>query len=235
MIARLHAVASLLSLTLVLGCAGAAPTRTQIVAREGGTATSASYQVVIPAMSLAADTEVTLSTAPAAGFPALANARPEVLVMEPEGTTLSVPAAVTIHADFVAAAATDTVSIHQLSMVDGTRWVPIESTRSSSGDVTVSVTQLAPLAVVVVPSAGAGGVHGLLHWGDGSVVAAAPVQLMQGTTLVASTTTDTAGAYAFDGLATGAYHVVVMYECNLDQPVTVTAGIAQLDLVLCGV
>lgn len=231
---RSHSFAPLLALSLMLGCAGPAPTTMTVPAATGGTVINADYQLVIPPMSLATDTEVTLMTAPLSGFPALENARPEVLLLEPEGTMLTRPASITIVADFVDAGASDNVAIHQLDRVDGVRWVPLESTRMPSGDVSVSVTRFAPLAVVVTSSAGGGGVRGVIRWGDGTVVSAAPVQLFMGTTMVGMTTTDAAGVYTFQSLAAGNYRVVVDYECRLDRPVTVAASVATLDLILCG-
>ena len=235
---RARAVVSLLSLSIALvasSCAGSAPTSARVVASTGGTVSASTFQVLIPPMALATDTEVTLVTAPASGYPALANSRPEVLRMEPEGTVLTTPATVTIRADFIAAAPGDSVTIHQLNDVDGTRWVPLPSTRTPSGDVTVSVTLFAPLAVVVVPAPSGCGIHGTIHWGDGSPVPSAPIQLWQGATMLTMTTSDASGVFAFGDLASGSYRIVLMYECNIDQGVSVTAGAAtQVDLALCG-
>lgn len=226
------------SSALVLGLVGACsatPTTARISRATGGTVTAGTHSVVIPAMSLPTDTDVSLVTAPASTYLALENGRPEVLRMEPEGTVLEVAASVTIRADFIDAGATDTVSVFQLEMIDGVRWRPLASERSPAGDVTVSVSVFAPLGVAVVPAATGSGVTGIIRWGDATPVAGAPIQLYQGTTLVTSTTSSATGAYAFTDVAPGDYRVVVMYECSIDRAVTVTAGApTTLDLILCG-
>lgn len=236
---RSYLVVSSLSVCLALltaSCAGPAPTTTRIVAREGGSVVAASYQIVIPAMSLPADADVTLETAPASGYLPLPNGLAEVILLRPEGTILGTPSTVTIRADFVDAAPGDTVSVHQLEMVDGTRWVPLASERGASGDVTVGVTRFAPLGVAVVPAPTGSGIRGIIRWNDGTPVASAPIQLFQGTTMLTMTTSDATGAYSFGDLPTGSYRVVVMYECSIDQATSVTAGaLTTLDLVLCGV
>ncbi|MDQ3036429.1 MAG: carboxypeptidase-like regulatory domain-containing protein [Myxococcota bacterium] len=237
MIARLRLPLALLLCASLAACNGTAPTTARIVAAEGGTVTASTHQVAIPAMALTSDVEVTLEAVSAADYPALEGARPEVLRIEPEGTTLTRAATVTIRASFIGAAEGDRVSIAQLATGDGvSTWVPMESARdAATGDVDVPITRFAPLAIVVIGASSAGGIEGTIRWGDSSPAADAPVQLFRGTELVGSDVADAAGAFSFSDLDAGGYRVVVDYECMIDQAVTVVAGeIATQDLVLCG-
>jgi hypothetical protein len=229
-------IASFLALTTAAaGCNGSSTSA--ISAAEGGTVTASTHDVAIPAMSLATDTEVTVETADASGYPELEGALPEVLRIEPEGTVLEVPATVTIHADFTGAGADDSVSVYQLRDVDGvSTWSPMESsTDAETGDVTVSVSRFAPLAVTVTAASSAAEIRGTLSWGSGDPAAEAPVQLYQADTLVTETTTGADGSFSFADLEPGAYRVVVDYECSLDEAVEVAAGdVEELTLTLCG-
>lgn len=228
--------APLLALTLALaGCNGSSAST--ISAAEGGTIEASTHDVAIPAMALATDTEVTVETAEASAYPALENARPEVLRIEPAGTVLEVPATVTIHADFIDADAEEAVAIHQLQDVDGVEsWTRLEASRDeASGDVTVSIRRFAPLGVVVTEPASTGTIQGTIAWGSGDPVAEGPVELYQGDTLVADTTTGADGGFAFADLDAGSYRVVMDYECSIDEAVTLEAGATEeLTLTLCG-
>lgn len=218
------------------GCNGA--TSALVVAAEGGVVSSDTAEVAIPAMSLVADTEVTLETAPASDYPALDNARPEVVRIQPEGTVLELPATVTVRAALIGAGADDRVSIHQLRDVDGVEsWQPVESSLDeASGDASVSVTRFAPLAIVVEAPGTTGEIHGTLLWAhDESPAESAPVQLWAADAVVADTTTDASGAFAFPDLEPGTYTVSIDYECMVEQTVELAAGATEeLSLLLCG-
>lgn len=237
MTARTHF--ALLFSVLLLGLAGCnGATSGLIVAAEGGVVRSDTAEVAIPAMSLAVDTEVTLETAPASDYPALDNARPEVVRIQPEGTVLELPATVTLRSGLIGAGADDSVTIHQLRDVDGVQsWQPVEHTLDeATGDATVSVTRFAPLAIVVAPPSSLGTIGGTLLWGhDSSPVESAPVQLIAADAIVAETTTDAAGAFSFGDLDAGSYTVSINYECMVSETVELAAGATEeLSLVLCG-
>lgn len=234
---RTARLASLLAASLAfLGCDDSRTSSGPIRASEGGTVIAASHTVDIPANALASDTEVTLETAPASGYPALEGSLAEVLRIEPEGTVLEVPASLTIHGSFVGAASAASVTVRQLTSVDGVSlWSPIESARdAASGDLTVSVTRFAPLAVVVSETPSGAAITGTLRWGDGSPVDGAPVELHQGGSLLTTATTDAAGTFSFADLTPGAYELSIDYECMLTEPVTVAAGApTEVELTLC--
>lgn len=208
-----------------------------IRAANGGRVETATHSIEIPAASLAQDTTVRLETAPASGYPALEGSRSEVLRLEPAGTVLSAPAAVTIDSAFVAASAGEIVTAWQLLEVDGApRWSPIESSLDTeTGDLRTSVGRFEPLAVVVRAAPTAGEIRGTLRWGDGSPVASAPVQLLQGGSPLTSTQTDATGAFSFADLSPGSYTIQIDYECTISMPVELVAGTpVDLMLTLCG-
>jgi len=129
------------------------------------------------------------------------------------------------------------VSVFQLRDVDGvTGWSPVESSSDAeTGDVSVSVSRFAPLAVAVTEASSAAEIRGTLSWGSGDPAAEAPVQLYQGDTLVTETTTGADGSFSFADLEPGTYRVVVDYECTIDEAVDVAAGdVEELALTLCG-
>ena len=176
-----------------------------------------------------------MSTGAIADLPALEGANAEVLLLEPRGTILEIPAAVTLDAGFVNATAEQTVHVHQLVEVDGVAWVRLESARGADGSVTTAVDRLAPIAVVVSDPAAGGSIAGTIAWGSGEPASGAPIALMQGETEVATTTADAAGAFSFTGLASGSYALVVNYECMINQGVSVTeGGTSEVSLTLCG-
>ncbi len=231
------AVSALLFVVIAASCGGDTPTTTRIAAADGGTVIASSFRVTIPALSLATDTEVTLETASADAYPALAGGLSEVLLMRPEGTVLERAASVTIGGDFIDAPTGANVSVSQLATGDGAPgWLPLESSRdAATGDVTVSVTRFAPLGVAVVEASATGGITGTIHWGDHMPVGMAPIQLFRGATAVTTTTSDAAGVFSFTGLEPGDYRLVVEFECMLDRAITVTAGAnATTALILCG-
>ena len=235
---RTARVLSILAVSLAfVGCNDSRTAGGPILAAEGGTLVAESHTLVIPANALASDTEVTLETAAASGYPALEGSLAEVLRIQPEGTVLEIPASVTIHGSFVGAPSDASVTVRQLSSVDGVdTWSPVESERDpASGDLTVSVTRFAPLAVVVAEAPSGSSIRGTLVWGDGSPVDGAPVELLQSGSVLTTATTDAAGAFSFADLTPGAYELAIDYECMLTQPVTVAQGApTEVELTLCG-
>lgn len=209
------------------------PTSTSlIVATEGGTVEAGTTEVVIPANALAVDTEITIESTPAdPELPALEGAV-VILRLEPEGTALEIPAAITVTGSEIGAGQTDTIGAWQL--LDGV-WAPREFSLGASGDVTLSVNVFSPVGITVREAAALGAVTGTISWGSGDPADAAPVQLFQGEVIVAETTTDATGAFSFPDLEPGAYSVRVNYECMIDAPADVTAGTTTtLELTLCG-
>jgi hypothetical protein len=231
---------TLLLALLATSCArrSPAPGPVSVSALEGGTVIVSTHAIDIPPMALEADTPVSLRASPATDYPALDGARPQVLVIEPEGALLAQPAAVTIHGEFIAAPEGAAVSVAQLTNGDGvTAWSFVESVRDSeTGDVTVPIDRFAPLAVVVTePAAGAGQIRGSIVWGSGTPVAGAPIQLFRMDTRLVEQAADDSGNFAFGDLEPDSYLLVVDYECTLSRAVEVTAGgVAEVALTLCG-
>lgn len=225
-------VTVLTAAALFTGGCGDTRASSVIVATEGGTVVVDSTQVVIPAGSLVADTEVAVMVGGVGELPALEGLR-TVVRLEPEGTALETPASVVVSGDTIAAADGQVVGAWQI--VDG-GWAPREhAVDPVTGDVTVPVTYFSPVGITVRDAPAGGTIEGTLAWGTGELVAAAPVQLYLGDALVAETTTGTNGDFSFTGLDSGTYRVHVEYECTIDENVGVAAGMTQtLALVLCG-
>jgi len=223
---------------LVLSLAGCSSAASGLItAAEGGVVRSDAAELTVPAMSLAADTEITVDTASASDYPALENGRPEVVRLQPEGTVLETPATVVVRSDLIDAAPGSRVSIHQLRDIDGVRaWRAVESVfDSETGEAEAYVTTFAPLGIVVEAVAATATVTGTLSWGSGDPADGAPVELRQGETVVATATTDAAGAFTFADVEPGAYTVNVDYECTIDEAITLEAGeTEELTLTLCG-
>jgi hypothetical protein len=119
----------------------AEPSSQHVAAAEGGTVRASSHDIAIPARALGGDVEVTLATDDISGYPPLANARPDVLRIDPEGTVLEVPATVTIHPELVGASEGDRVTVAQLAPAGADAgWLFVESERDlATGGVTASV------------------------------------------------------------------------------------------------
>jgi len=223
---------------LLLSLAGCSSSASGLItAAEGGTVRSDAAELTVPAMALGSDTEVTVDTASASDYPALENARGEVVRLQPEGTVLETPATVVVRSGLIGAAPGASVSIHQLREIDGVRvWRPVESVYDSeTGDAEAYVSTFAPLGVVVTEAAATGAVTGTLRWGTGDPADGAPVELRAGDEVVSSTTTDATGAFSFTDVEPGSYTVHIMYECTVEQAIELEAGeTEELALTLCG-
>jgi hypothetical protein len=215
--------------------AGAGQTETSVVpAAGGGEVAVGSASLDIPQNALANDTEVTIRIAPPSDYPDLERPRSNVLVLEPEGTILTMPASVSLAASL----GDGNVSVVQYLSVRGTQiWQPLTSgVMFGAESVSVAVSQFAPLAVVgnEVTTGGTGAIEGTVRWSDGSGAPGAEIDLLQEQTVVAQTIGDDAGAFGFSNLAAGTYTISLYYECELLQEVSVSSGATtSLDLVLC--
>lgn len=212
-----------------------------ITPEAGGTVSLGAIEVVIPPMALAAATEVVLMTSPLSTLEALEDGVGEALIMEPAGTTLELPATVTLPVDPSLIVSGAEVSVKQLVSGDGVMiWTDIPSElNASAGEVIVSVTRFAPLAVVVETSVVAGGnvINGTIRWSDESPVDMAPIQLLEsgGASPLTSTMSADDGTFTFADLSPGTYTLVVDYECLIEEEVTVTADApTNVSLTLCG-
>lgn len=206
-------------------------TSTVIEASTGGTVSSSSAEIQIPALSLAEDTEVAIGTADQSELPPLEGVR-VIVDLEPRGTVLETPASLTISGSEIGAGDGESVSTYQL--LDG--WLPIEhQLDADSGDVTVTVTRFQPVGVVVSEAPTGGTIEGTIRWGSGDVVAMAPIELWMGDTMVSQTSSDANGGFRFTELDSGTYSLRVNYECMIDQAVGVAAGSTEtVELTLCG-
>lgn len=219
---------------LLAACSSEGPTSTIIVAAEGGSVTTSTHDITIPAASLPMDTEVTLDVADPTGFPAVPGDRSVILRVDPEGTRLETAATVTIHGSQIGAAAEESVAVYQL--VDG-GWRQLEFSRDiETGDIVTGITYFAPIGVGITEvSEGGGTIQGTITWGDGTAVGGAPLELWLGETQVQTTQSTGEGLYRFEGLESGTYSIRVMSECTIDQAVGVASGMTVTqDLVLCG-
>lgn len=211
-----------LLLALPMGCSDAAGNLIQ--ASEGGSVSSGTHSVEIPAGSLTEDTEVSIATADITTVGALENARDNILLLEPEGTRLETAATVEIDASFIDADATQQVRIFQFG--DG-EWIPQESSETSGGGRSVSVTYFAPLAVVVEDAASTGSIRGTLIWnGSGDPVTEQELILNGEGVTDLSTTTDAEGVFSFAELEPGTYTLTggALIECPITETITVAAG-----------
>lgn len=212
-----------------------------ITPEAGGTITLGANEVTIPPNSLAAATEVVLMTSPLSTLAALENGVGEALILLPEGTTLERAAVVTLPVDPSLLVEGAEVSVKQLVSGDGVMiWTDLSSElNASAGEVIVSVTRFAPLAVVVETSVVAGGnvINGTIAWGDETPVGMAPIDLFEsgGASPLTSTMSAEDGTFSFGDLSPGDYRIVVDYECLIEEDVTVTADApSNVSLTLCG-
>ncbi|MFT5356829.1 MAG: hypothetical protein ACI9KE_004055 [Polyangiales bacterium] len=228
---------------MMAGCASearmAAPML--ITPEAGGTITLGANEVVIPPMALATATEVVLLTSPLSSLEPLENGVGEALIMEPEGTILELAATVTLPVNPSLLVEGATVSVKQLISGDGVMiWTDIASElNASAGEVMVSVTRFAPLAVVVETSVVGGGnvIEGTIRWGDESPAGMTPVELFEsgGASPLTSTMTAADGTFTFADLSAGDYTIVVDFECLIEETVTVSADApTSVSLTLCG-
>lgn len=212
-----------------------------ITPEAGGTITLGANEVVIPPQALAAATEVVLMTSPLSTLEALENGVGEALILLPEGTILERAAVVTLPVDPSLLVEGAEVSVKQLVSGDGVMiWTDVAAElNASTGEVIVSITRFAPLAVVVETSVVAGGniINGTIRWGDEAPVGMAPVQLFEsgGASPLTSTMSAEDGTFTFADVSPGSYTIVVDYECLIEEDVTVTADApTNVSLTLCG-
>lgn len=221
--------------TLLISCALLAACANEtagavIAADTGGTVSSDAADIVIPAASLAEDTEIMLSVGEAEDIPELENAR-VILDLQPRGTVLETAASVTIRGSEIGANEGERIAVFQL--LDG--WLPIEHTVGAEGDVTISVTRFQPVGVTVSEAPSGGTIEGTISWSSGDPAGGAPIELWQGDSMVATVTSDDLGAFTFTDLESGTYAIRVNYECTIDQAVGVAAGETEtVQLTLCG-
>ena len=224
-----------LSLSLLaVGCGDDASTEvTEVIsAAAGGTISLEASVLRIPAAALQVDTEVSMRLDPIADLAPLADGHDLVLTIEPAATTLAVAASLTLDLGGPVAAGERVTAYH---FVDGA-WAALESQEVSGGLIQTSVTGLGSFALRrETPDLGGGNqIVGTLRLNDGSPVGGAPVQLFVSGSPLADTVTGDSGAFTFVDLSPGAYTLVVSFECELSQDVTVTAEAAtEVDLVLC--
>jgi len=183
-----------------------------ITAAEGGSIEidGTDTRVVIPADALGEDTEITISMGHLADYGAADDARDGVLVFSPDGIVLSRPAEITLNPGDPAVDGTELVSI--LQFVDG-GWYPPEVSSAaigSGGLVGASVSVLAPVAVVIkeAPQGPTGSIRGgVLHIYTEAPLAGIGFELKKDGVVLGTATSDTAGAFRFDGIGVGAYTV----------------------------
>ncbi len=223
-----------LSLT---ACADDRPATSVVVsAATGGTVSLGNTELAVPAMALANDTEIMLTTANKADFPELTGAQPDVVRIEPLGTTLEFAATLVI--DVSGAPSGASLSAAQLREIEGEMvWTTIATELPvSNGLATVSITTFAPLAIVSPPVVGGGNViRGTISWGDGSPAANAPIELYVGETKQTEILSDSQGAFQFADVSAGSYSLRVNYECTINEAVEVSASEPTVvTLTLCG-
>lgn len=133
-----------------------------VEAATGGTVEAFGATLVVPAGSLSADTEITVTSGPASGLPDAATVLGEVLDFGPDGTAFDPPATLTLPADATLAADERVV----VSWLDGQAWTDLPST-AGAGAVSAEVGHFTSFAARVVaqdpgvyacaPVAGCGG------------------------------------------------------------------------------
>ncbi len=206
----------LLALALVVGVSGLTACKDNgepsgntvlITASQGGTVSMDGDETTlsIPANALAADTEIAVSYGSLADYGALENGLTRVLVLEPGGTALEVPATLlldpgtTIGADKV-------VSVRQ--WMDGGWYGTQQAQVVSGGLVSTTVSYLAPLAVVVEDATvgPTGTVSGsILHLYTEAPFEGISLDLLYADYVVDTAVTDAAGHYSFTEVPTGTY------------------------------
>lgn len=201
-----------LVMTLAAGCGDSGEPSGDavlITAAQGGTVSMNGDEtaISIPANALAADTEIAISYGSLADYGALDNGLSRVLVLEPAGTALEIPASVLVDPG-VTIGADQTVSVRQ--WMDG-GWYGTQSAEVVSGGlVSTTVSYLAPLAIVVqdAPQGPIGTISGMvMHYYTEAPLEGISFDLLDGTTVVDSAVSDAAGTFSFSDVPVGSYVV----------------------------
>lgn len=222
---------SISAFTLACGSPATEVSKT-ISADTGGSISLDDSVLQIPAAALAVDTEVTMRLDSMGGFAALEDAHHEVITIEPVATTLAVAGTLTLDLGGPVESGERVVAYR---LVDGA-WSALETEVVSGGLVQTAVTSLGSYAVTRRAATTGGGnrIAGVLRWGTGDPVADAPVELHQNGARLTEILTDAQGGFGFVDLSPGEYQIVVSFECDLAETVSVSADEpTEVDLVLC--
>lgn len=216
---------TLLVLALVSACG--VEVKETISAESGGRIALGDSVLEIPADALPADTAVSMRLESIDAFGPLADASDDVLTIEPADTELAVPATLILDLGGPVESGETVVAHH---FIEGS-WLALETEVLESGLALTSISELGSYALTRSPAASAG-ITGHLRWNDGTPVNDAPVELHQNGARLTDTVTDDDGAFAFSDVAAGEYQLVVSYECDLEESVSLTTSV-DVDLVLC--
>jgi hypothetical protein len=232
--------AGVVLLAAVAGCGGGGGggTTETIRAAEGGTVEipDREVRVGIPPNALMSDTDVSLEVDAIGGYPALADAIDEVLVLEPAGTVLEVAASVTWKPAGVELDGSEQLRAYQLE--DGA-WRALEARPEvgSGGVVSTTVVRFAPIALTVVeaPPPGSAEVRGMvIHGYTEEPYPGLELELLQDGREIETATTDADGRYSLGAHPAGTYTVranvpaeMNCFEDPTERMVTTTAGMAE--------
>lgn len=223
--------------TAACGSSGDSSASVLIEASEGGVIVLDDdvARLEIPANALSEDTEITVSLASSSEFAALASARDRILVIEPDGVPLGLPATVMLAPGGALIAVDEVVSIAQL--VDGSWVVPdgAAAARSETGErVTAAISVLAPVAVVVrdpVVEGQAGRIEGwVLNYDDEQPLPDVTFRLRDvGGAELGVAVSDDDGGFAFEDVPVGTLTVhadVAASDNCTGEPVDHTVAVA---------
>lgn len=221
---------SISALTFACGAPSTEVSKT-ISAETGGSISLDDSILEIPAAALAVDTEVSMRLDLIGDFAALADAHDDVITIEPAAIALAVPGTLTLDLGGPVELGESVVAYH---LVDG-GWAALETEIVPGGRVRTSVTSLGSYAVTRRAATGDGNrIAGVLRWGTGDPVDDAPVELHQDGARLTDTVTDPQGGFGFVDLTPGEYQIVVSFECDLEETVSVSADEpTEVELVLC--
>jgi hypothetical protein len=227
---------SFLLVLLAMACGDDRTTSAAVIsATAGGTVRigTSETRLEVPPNSLAMDTEIVATIDEPAGYPAQEGLR-EVLVLEPAGTALEIPA--TLMWKPAGDALTGTERLSLLELVDGA-WLPrdVSVTVGSGGVVSTTVGRLGTygLAVRPAPMGETGTIAGsVIHIYTEAPLPGIRVTLYEQTERMVGTATSASdGTFSFADVPVGSYFLVadVTPENNCfndptNKPAEVTAG-----------
>ena len=204
-------------------------TATQTVSSSQGASVAVDdgrASIEIAPNALAQDTEVTLSVAPASDYQGLGDTMGSVVILEPAGTHLSVPANLQIDAGGRQLQQSEIAQV--VRMVDG-EWAPLGESGIVivNGKVRVEVSDFTPVAVRV--TAPTGSVQVGVYDRFERTLSNVPVELLSGETVLSSGQTGSEGSVTLDNIRLGMVTVKVTPPLNCandptEQEVTVTAN-----------